>query len=90
MLTIKYIDGRACPFVYCDACGERIKQCDDGVAQLFSDGHVRFVHRATRCDDHSDNAGCYELDVFLAYLLQNIRYHARTAKYRADLLAEAW
>ncbi len=89
MLKIRFIEGRACPFVHCDSCGERIDRCDEGIVQIFSDGRARFVHRATPCDDRSDDEGWYGLDTFLVFLLQNVGYNASKAKHQVGLLTEA-
>ena len=30
MIQLEHIDGRSCPFIVCDECGERIQSSADG------------------------------------------------------------
>jgi hypothetical protein len=95
MPLIMNCDGqRACPNVFCDACGKQIKEASDGNAQwvMGDEGKgctVYFTHKACchAFDTANPGLGAQELSHFLVFLANNLRVDWDKAKAGASLIA---
>jgi hypothetical protein len=77
-IETRYVEGRACPFLICDHCGEPIEDPSLGMARWIQheDSKVRFFHKA-ECDratkDDPDGNWWYELRHFFFDFLGNTK-----------------
>lgn len=86
MGLVLYIQqGESCPMFICDACGEIIEQCNEGVAVYPEHGldngssfAPKFAHRGgchTRIEsDGSGDGGWQPLEYFMYWLAHNCKY----------------
>jgi hypothetical protein len=88
MIRIERHDGRACPFLYCDQCGEKIRDTGAAVAAWRAWGAtVSIVHKGA-CLDRYEREWCEEpselcteeLDAHLYYLARNHGVEAKRPK----------
>lgn len=96
MIEFRRVNGRDCPFVFCDSCGKRITK-QGNVLYHDQDGRLDgpiFVHkgicdlRATDYPAKSPGWLWEELDVWLVHLVANSGVDMKKAAGRAKLLEE--
>jgi len=79
MIRIERHDGRACPFLYCDQCGEKIRDTGAAVAAWRAWGGLVSVLHKGQCLAQFEREWCEEpwelcteeLDAHLYYLANN-------------------
>jgi len=86
MLDTQIIDEKRCPIIRCDLCMEPITEAGDAIAVFDEEHGIRIVHKIPpmRCD--SGKGAWFDLDVFLYYLIHNLKIDMQEVKERARLL----
>jgi hypothetical protein len=90
-LEMRFHEGKWCPVVVCDHCGERIESACDGNNEWRQDDPTpRFIHK--HCsnafeDSHGGRAAWLsgELRVFCIYLADNLNLDDKQARRLANL-----
>ena len=90
-LMIRYIKGRACPLVFCDHCGERIKDATDANYMWLDEGGlVAYTHKAC-CHAFEEASGrswgADELACLPIYLGNGLKLDWGKARELASLMA---
>ena len=94
MISIVSKDRGDCPVVICDHCGKPIQDARDGNAEWAMGLYplpVRFTHKRCCHPFESLHGGggqwlTADLDVWLVYLLNGLRFDRKTAEAKAALL----
>jgi hypothetical protein len=91
-LVILHEEGRACPTLICDACGQKIETARAGSYQwdFLDGGPVFFVHKA--CHQrlearHERHMGWCELEALLVYLRNSLGVDMKQAEKTAAFLS---
>jgi hypothetical protein len=100
-IKIIFQNRQACPVVVCDQCGKRIDKAEKGNAlwgegpkhSLFNDGQFYCAHKECNLVFEASHPlpknlawASNGLEVFLAYLLDNLPFDKKAAAQRASLL----